>query len=173
MRPTHPTRRTFAVQLAALVPLPFLGDLGLRSLPTVQTPGISRTAEAIHQEVAFKATPQQIYEALLDEKQFAQLTGGQATSIDRREGGAFSLFGARIKGRQVELVPSARIVQAWRSEGWEHGVYSIVRFELSRVGAGTRLAFDHTGFPVGQAEHLTDGWKSNYWDPLTRFLAGA
>jgi len=172
MRPTHSTRRTFAAQLAGLVPIPLLGRLDFRRF-TTQTPGISRTAEAIHQEIAFKSTPQRVYEALLDETQFARVTGGQATSIDRREGGAFSLFGARIKGRQVELVPDTRIVQAWRSEGWEHGVYSIVRFELSTVGAGTRVAFDHTGFPAGQAEHLADGWQSNYWDPLTRFLAGA
>ena len=51
------------------------------------------------------------------------------------------------------------------------GVYSIVRFELRKEGTGTRLVFDHTGFPVGQAEHLAAGWKGNYWEPLEKFLA--
>jgi activator of Hsp90 ATPase-like protein len=101
------------------------------------------------------------------------VAGGQTTTLDRSAGGAFSLFGARIKGRNVELVPNARIVEAWRSEGWEAGVYSIVRFELKAEGTGTRLVFDHTGFPLGQADHLAGGWKSNYWDRLTSFLAGA
>ena len=87
--------------------------------------------------------------------------------------GACALPVARIKGRNVELVPHQRIVQAWRSEGWESGVYSIVRFELKAEGTGTRLVFDHTGFPVGQADHLASGWKSNYWDLLSRFFAGA
>ena len=167
------TRRMFSAQLAALVPLPLLGRFRHGWPVTQQDPGISRTAEAIHQEVTFKAPPSRIYEALLDERQFAQVTGGQTTTIDRSAGGAFSLFGARIKGRNVELVPNARIVQAWRSEGWEAGVYSIVRFELKAEGSGTRLVFDHTGFPTGQADHLAGGWKSNYWDPLTHFLAGA
>jgi len=166
------TRRGFTAQLAALLPLSLLGRSRAGSA-LVQDPGISRTAEAIHEEVTFKSAPSRLYEALLDEKRFAQVTAGQATTIDRNAGGAFSLFGARIKGRNVELVPNERIVQAWRSEGWDHGVYSIVRFEIKVEGTGTRLVFDHTGFPVGQADHLASGWKSNYWDPLTRFLAGA
>jgi activator of HSP90 ATPase len=172
MHSPYVTRRSFAAQFAALLPLSLIGRFRTRSV-LVQDPGISRTAEAIHQEVTFKGAPFRLYEALLDEKQFAQVTAGQATTIDRNAGGAFSLFGARIKGRNVELVPNERIVQAWRSEGWEHGVYSIVRFELKAEGAGTRLVFDHTGFPTGQADHLASGWKSNYWDALTHFLAGA
>ena len=171
MHTTHPTRRAFATQLAALAPLTLLGRFRLAAAGA-QDPTISRTAEAIHQEVPFAAPPQRVYEALLDDKQFARVTGGQATAIDRTAGGAFSLFGARIKGRNVELVPNQRVVQAWRSEGWEPGLYSIVRFELKVEGAGTRLVFDHTGFPVGQADHLVDGWKTNYWDPLAHFLAG-
>ncbi|HEY6225077.1 MAG TPA: SRPBCC domain-containing protein [Gemmatimonadales bacterium] len=171
MHSHHVTRRGFATQLAALLPLALLGRFRAGSTPR-QAPGISRTAEAIHQEVPFKSAPSRLYEALLDEKQFARVTGGQATTIDRNAGGAFSLFGARIKGRNVELVPNQRIVQAWRSEGWDHGVYSIVRFELRADGTGTRLVFDPTGFPTGQADHLAGGWTSNYWDPLTHFLAG-
>ena len=173
MDPAPVTRRLFSAQLAALVPLPLLGRVGHGWPVAQQEPGISRTAESIHQEVTIKAPLSRIYEALLDERQFAQVTGGQATMIDRNAGGAFSLFGARIKGRNVELVPNARIVQAWRSEGWEAGVYSIVRFELKAEGTGTRLVFDHTGFPTGQADHLASGWTTNYWDPLTRFVAGA
>jgi activator of HSP90 ATPase len=172
MHSPHVTRRGFSAQLAALLPFSLLGRFRAGSA-LVQDPGISHTAEAIHEEVTFKSAPSRLYEALLDEKQFAQVTAGQATTIDRNAGGAFSLFGARIKGRNVELVPNERIVQAWRSEGWDHGVYSIVRFELKVEGTGTRLVFDHTGFPTGQAEHLASGWKSNYWDPLTHFLAGA
>ena len=170
---SHPTRRRFVTQLAALVPATLLRRGPAPGLTATQDAGISRTAEAIHQELTFIAPPQRVYEALLDQEQFARVTGGQATTIDRAEGGAFSLFGARIKGRNVALEPNARIVQAWRSEGWDKGVYSIVRFELHPAGTGTLLAFDHTGFPVGQADHLATGWKSNYWDPLTRFLAGA
>jgi hypothetical protein len=50
------------------------------------------------------------------------------------------------------------------------GVYSIARFELVKDGAGTRLVFDHTGFPKGQGEHLSQGWHKNYWEPLEKVL---
>lgn len=171
MSPVAVSRRSFTAALAALLPVPLLDRNGPWGGRILQDPGISRAAEAIHQEVSFTAAPPRLYEALLDDKQFAKVTGGQATILDHAEGSAFSLFGARIKGRNVELVPNQRIVQAWRSEGWARGVYSIVRFELQADGTGTRLVFDHTGFPVGQAEHLAQGWKANYWDPLTRYLA--
>jgi len=143
---------------------------------------ISHTAETIHQETSFKASRKRIYEALTDTKQFDKVThlsddmksmgpGGKPTEISREVGGAFTLFGGHIFGRQVELVPSERIVQAWRVEGWPPGVYSIAKFELTEQGSGTRIAFDHTGFPKGLAEHLAAGWKSHYWEPLEKFLA--
>ena len=73
-------------------------------------------------------------------------------------------------GRHVELVPNERIVQAWRVVTWDPGVYSIAKFELKEQGSETRLVFDHTGFPNGKAEHLADGWKQNYWEPLRKYL---
>jgi activator of HSP90 ATPase len=168
------SRRDFSTRLASLLPVLGMAGSGVGSAAgaatEAQRDGISRTAESIHQEVAFTASRDRIYAALLDAKQFSQLTGGQTADIDRTAGGAFSLFGARIKGRNVELVPNERIVQAWRSDGWEKGMYSIARFELVAQGTGTKLVFDHTGFPKGQAEHLATGWKAHYWDPLTKYL---
>jgi activator of HSP90 ATPase len=68
-------------------------------------------------------------------------------------------------------VPGERVVQAWRAGNWEPGVYSLARFELAADGAGTRLVFDHTGFPGGDAAHLEAGWEANYWKPLRESLA--
>ena len=97
--------------------------------------------------------------------------GGKPTEISREAGSAFALFGGYITGRQIELVPNARIVQAWRVGNWDPGAYSIAKFELADQGSGTKIVFDHTGFPKGAAEHLAAGWKSNYWEPLGKFLA--
>jgi len=144
--------------------------------------GLSHTAEGIHQETVFQASPQRIYDALLDAKQFQQvelLSGAmkgtdlnaKPARISRDEGGTFSIFGDYIVGRQLELVPNQRIVQAWRETSWDAGIYSIVRFELKSEGSGTRLIFDHTGFPVGNGEHLAIGWKAHYWEPLEKFLS--
>ena len=144
--------------------------------------GISRTAESIHQEAVFKASRKRVYEALIDTKQFDKVIqlsgvmksmppGGKPTEISREVGGAFTLFGGYITGRHVELVPNQRIVQAWRTGGWDPGVYSIVKFEVVEQGSGTKIVFDHTGFPKGAAEDLAAGWKANYWEPLEKLLA--
>lgn len=144
--------------------------------------GISHTAESIHQEPVFTATRKRVYEALTDAKQFdkiIQLSGvmqsmhlsDKPAEIGREVGGAFRLFGGYITGRHVELVPNQRIVQAWRTGSWPPGIYSIARFELVEQGSGTRIVFDHTGFPNGDAEVLASGWKAHYWEPLEKLLA--
>jgi activator of HSP90 ATPase len=146
---------------------------------------LSHSAESIHQEVVFSASPARVYEALTKTKQFDSVArlgaamksgmslGTKPTTISRVVGGYFSLFGGHIVGRQIELVPNKRIVQAWRVANWDAGVYSIARFELSEQGSATRLVFDHTGFPEGQAAHLAEGWRGNYWEPLAKYLAAS
>ncbi len=123
----------------------------------------------IHQEIDFAVSPQRIYDALLDSKQFSEFSGAPA-EIDSAVGGAFSLFGNRIVGRNIELIPNQMIVQAWRVANWPAGVYSIVKFEFKSQGSGTHLVFDHSGFSAEFHDHLAAGWKSNYWDPLAKYL---
>lgn len=146
------------------------------------TDGVSKTAEAIHQEAVLKASPKRIYEALTDAQQFQKVTmlsvdakgtdfATKPAIISRELGSAFSLFGGYVTGRQIELVANQRLVQAWRAGSWPVGVFSIARFELLAEGASTKIVFDHTGFPQGDAEHLAAGWKSHYWEGLEKFLA--
>ena len=123
----------------------------------------------IHQEIDFNTSPQPLYEALLDANQFTAFSGRPA-EINREVGGAFSLFGGHIIGRNVELLPNQRIIQAWRVVTWPEGVYSIAKFELKPHGSGTRLVLDHTGFPEGLHDHLAEGWESNYWMLLKKYF---
>jgi len=123
----------------------------------------------IHQEVTFAAPPAKVYGALMSSAEHAAFTGAPA-EISRDEGGAFSAHGGRVHGRNLELVPDARIVQAWRLSDWPAGVYSIVRFELHGEGGGTRLVFEHEAMPEAAAVHLEAGWKRMYWDPLSKHL---
>ena len=126
---------------------------------------------SLHQEVDFKASPQRIYEALLSSKDFTAFTGAPA-KIDPKAGGAFSLFGGMVVGRNVELVPNQRIVQAWRViADFPEGVYTLVKFELKPRGSQTSVILDQTGFAEGDFDHLSEGWHSHYWEPLKIFLA--
>jgi activator of HSP90 ATPase len=127
-------------------------------------------SSVINQEVAFPASPQPVYEALMDSKQFSDMTSAPA-DIGCGAGAAFSCFGGMITGRHLELLPNQRIVQAWRVGNWDAGVYSIVGFELKAQVAETFLIFRHTGFPVEHFEHLASGWQKMYWDNLQKYLA--
>ena len=68
----------------------------------------------IHQTVTFKASPHDVYEALMDSKKHAAFTGGKA-SISRLVGGAIMAYDDYIAGKNVELVPDRKIVQDWRA----------------------------------------------------------
>lgn len=147
------------------------------------TEDISHSEAAIHQVNSFKASRKRVYQALTQTKEFDAVTqwspemqagkslGSVPTKISPEVGGEFFIFGGHIIGRHLELVPNERIVQAWRVVDWEPGLYSIARFQLVEEGSGTKIVFDHTGFPKGQAEHLAFGWKVHYWDGLTKYLA--
>jgi activator of HSP90 ATPase len=164
----------FALPMAAMLPIASAQPdpketndyLIMRTPPP---PDDSSKSITIHQEIDFNASPERIYEALLDAKRFAALSGKPAT-IDRNVGGAFSLFGGHIIGRNLEFVPNQRIVQAWRVVTWPEGAYSIARFELTRHGSGTKVEFDHVGFPEGLHDHLADGWQQNYWSLLQKYF---
>ena len=75
-----------------------------------------------------------------------------------------------MEARSLELMPNRPVVQAWRVETWPSRVYSIVGFELTAQGSGTRTVFDHTGFAPEDREHLSEGWPRMYWDPLRKYL---
>jgi len=128
----------------------------------------------IHKEIDLNASPRRIYDALLDAKQFSAFSGAPA-EIQREAGAAFSCFGGFITGRQIELVPDRRIVQAWRVKIWPDGVYSVVTFELQPHGSRTRLTMEHKGFPDEMRAHLNGempdgGWNRQYLEPLQRYL---
>ncbi len=143
---------------------------------------VFHSAEAIHQEQVFKANRKRVYDVLTIAEQFQKVVelsgaiqsmslGSSPTEISREAGGSFNLFGGHILGRQIELIPNRRIVQAWRVSNWDPGVFSIAKFELTEQGDVTKLVFDHTGFPIGSGQHLAEGWTKNYWQPLNKFLA--
>ncbi len=127
---------------------------------------------AIHQEIIIAVTPTDVYDVLTNSEAFARMTGGKKAEISAEAGGSFSMFDGAITGRHVELVPGQRVVQAWRSQAWPEGVYSIVKFELSSDGGKTHLVFDQSGHPDAAHDMLSDGWHKMYWEPMAHMLAG-
>lgn len=125
----------------------------------------------IRQSVFFDAAPAAVFSALATTEGHKAFTGAEA-AISEVEGGAWSAWGGGVHGRNIEIVPNQRLVQAWRAADWEPGVYSVVSFELEAEGTGTRLILQHRGAPEGTEVHLGAGWHSRYWEPLRAHLAG-
>lgn len=177
----HPLRLASLTLLGSLLGLlaqPVIADEGLLSS------GLTADAPAIHQEVVISATCVRVYGALTSARDFEAITRlsdaadlltaphAKVTVVSSRAGGAFTLFGGYITGRNLELVPGKRLVQAWRAGGWDAGEYSVVRFDLRSEPRGCRILFDHRGFPASQGKSLAYGWRVHYWDPLSKFLSG-
>ena len=125
----------------------------------------------IRLDAVFEVDASRLYDILLDSDQFSAFTGGAPAHIDASEGGAFSMFGGVITGRNIELARHKRIVQAWRAGNWPEGVFSIVRFDIVGEGAGSRLTLTHTGFPEDMQGHLESGWAKMYFEPLRAYTA--
>lgn len=117
-----------------------------------------------------RAAPGEVYAALMNGKKHAQFTGARAR-IRAKAGAAFSCYAGYITGITLELKPGQRIVQAWRSQGWPDGHYSIVTFALAKKSGGsTQLRFIQVGVPANDYAKKNQGWRTHYWQPLKRFL---
>ncbi len=125
---------------------------------------------SLQQDIVLPATPDRVFAALTDATSFSAWTGGAPAVINATAGGAFSCFGGMITGLNLELVPGQRLVQAWRAKSWPEGTYSIVRFDLAAAPGGTRMAFTQSSHPAEQHDHLAEGWKKMYFEPLTAYL---
>jgi activator of HSP90 ATPase len=167
------THRRFLTGLAAGCVALGTSGWGADPAPVAKAPSAAdnQSRTALHQEIFFKASPQRVYEILLNSQQFTAFSGAPAT-IDPKVGGAFSIFGGMIVGINVELAPNQLIVQAWRAADWPAGVYSLVRIQLKPQGAGTLLILDQSGFSAGGFNHLSAGWADHYWQPLGKYLTG-
>jgi activator of HSP90 ATPase len=123
----------------------------------------------IKQGAMIKASPHEVYEALMDSKKHAKFTGEPA-KISRKVGGSFTAYSKYISGKNMQLVKDKKIVQSWRGAGWPKGHFSVVTFLLKPTKGGTKLLFSHKGVPVKEVKDITSGWKKFYWEPLKKML---
>ncbi len=130
-----------------------------------------RKTETIHASTTIKARPKAVYEAWIDADEHAAMTGAPAES-DAREGGAFTAWDGYIRGRHLELQPSKRIVQSWRtSEFDDDDPDSRLVVILEPESGGTRITIVHTDIPKGQGPGYEQGWEEHYFAPMRRYFA--
>lgn len=124
----------------------------------------------IRQSVNVKASPEEVYDVLMDSKKHSKLTGGVA-KISPKVGGKFTAYDLYIDGENLELIPGKKIVQSWRASDWDKNYYSTVIFEFKKIKSGTKLSFTHKNIPPDQFKSISDGWKEFYWEPLKEMFA--
>jgi len=123
----------------------------------------------IRQSVTFKATPRDLYEALMDSRKHAKFSGEKA-SISRKVGGKFKCYGGYIEGLNLDLRPDKKIVQSWRGSDWPDGHYSKVTYSFQKVKNGTRLTFTQSGVPDQYYKDINQGWRDYYWKKMKAML---
>jgi activator of HSP90 ATPase len=125
----------------------------------------------IRQTATFKASPHEVFEALMDSRKHTKFTGAPA-KISRKVGGEFSAYGGGLSGKTIELVADKKIVQEWRSDNWPQGHYSRASFSLKKIKGGTQLSFYQSGVPDEHYESIKQGWIDYYWKPMKQMLDG-
>lgn len=123
----------------------------------------------IRQEVTFAAPVSRLYNAIANSEDHAAFSGEPA-SIGAAAGDAWSAFGGKIHGVNIEITEGTRIVQAWRAGNWPAGTFSLVTFEFAAEGDGAKITMTHDAIPEGGEEHLETGWQNMYWAPIARWL---
>ena len=121
---------------------------------------------SVHREIAIDASPETVWEFLVDPEKATRWMGQTAT-LDPRPGGVYRVEvipGNTAVGKFVELDPPRRLVYTW---GWEPGgldkttppASSTIEIELVPSGEGTTLRFTHRGLPSEKAvESHSHGW---------------
>lgn len=112
---------------------------------------------AVEREVAIAASPETVWELLVDPKQAVGWMGHSA-SFELRPGGRYRVEvipGRVASGEFVEIEPPRRLVHTW---GWESGSdgsvppgSTTVEYELIPNGDGTLLRFSHRNLPSSEA----------------------
>lgn len=118
------------------------------------------------------AAPKQVYDAWLNSKSHAEMTGGGAARASRVKGGKFTVWDGYISGTNLELEPNARIVQAWRTiEFAPSDPDSRLEVLLEAASGGTKVTIRHSNIPDGQGAGYRQGWQDFYLKPMREWFS--
>jgi activator of HSP90 ATPase len=117
------------------------------------------------------ASPGVVYETWLDSAGHSAMTGALAR-VGKGVGAYYSAWDGYIIGKTLELVPSRRIVQSWRTTDFaDDDPDSTVAIELEATKAGALLTLTHTGVPDDQTDYEKTGWREFYFSPMKAYFS--
>ena len=90
------------------------------------------------------ATPEILYSAWLSSVEHSNMTGGAAT-VSNVVGGTFEAWDGYIQGKNLELEPSKRILQSWRTTEFADSAEDSL-LEILFEAQGNRYAYHYSAF---------------------------
>ena len=127
-----------------------------------------KNSNSFSQSVIIKAKRSLIYEALTNGTKFSKFTEAPA-EISPTPGTAFSAYEGYLNGFVIDTKKSEYIVQAWRTQEWAPGDFSLLRISLSDEGSNsTRIDIYHYGIPDNHESSNEKVWNEFYWSKLKK-----
>jgi activator of HSP90 ATPase len=115
------------------------------------------------------ASPKDIYNAWLDSAGHSEMTGGLA-AVSAKVGDSFEAWDGYIKGRNLVLEDSKRIIQQWRTSEFEEGEKdSLLEIFLEEENEGTRITIRHSELPEHGMQYK-QGWVDSYFNPMKEYF---
>jgi activator of HSP90 ATPase len=125
--------------------------------------------KTIKQTIIIKASPHDLYEAILNPKIHSKFTNSKATNT-MKVGGKFTAYDGYISGTNLILEKDKKIVQSWTSTDFPKGYFTKVIFEFKAEKNGTKLTFMQENVSDENFEKIKQGWIDFYWEPLKKMF---
>ena len=95
---------------------------------------------------------------------------GSPAQVSANVGGKFSAWNGYIRGENLELESSSRILQLWRTSEFEDSDEdSMLEVLFETTEYGTKVRIRHTRLPDHGMQYQ-QGWKNSYFTPMKAYF---
>lgn len=127
----------------------------------------------IELKMTFSISAAKLYKAWLDPLHHVAMSWGEYAEIDPVVDGLFTCGDGYIFGKNLELDPGKRIVQAWRTTDFpDDQPDTQLELLFTDTEDGCEFTLIHNGFPEDQVETYAQGWLQYYLEPMKLYFGG-
>ena len=118
----------------------------------------------------FSTKKEVLFHAWLSSEEHSAFTEAGA-EIENVIGGKFTAWDGYIEGKTLEIEPSNRILQSWRTTAFpENSRDSTLEIIFEEEGSGTKVTLKHSNIPAGDGEEYKQGWIDFYFIPMKKYF---
>lgn len=116
------------------------------------------------------ASPDDIYAAWMSSEGHSAMTGAEA-HVGPAVGDEFDAWDGYIHGKTLELEPSRRVVQSWRSSQFtDDDEDSRIEVLLDGNDDATLVTVRHSNVPADHRGYEDGGWQQSYFTPMKAYF---